>query len=420
MESWVGANIESVFNQWGYPTEEKQITDHKLYYWQSSRLVGMPIYTIGTGAYGGGVRQFECTRMLEADEKGTVVKWQWQGNNCPFAEIGIYKTWRNRNPVSISPDYLKQPLSGIGVMARKEGAKLIIKMTLENGPAEKAGLRTGDIIKAIDSQSTSKMSLEAATESIKGPPKTKVALLIKRGDAEQTYEIERADITPKRAEPEVTTAAGSTPIKEPIVSSGTGFFISPDGYFLTNYHVIENAKALKIILKNGQSYPVTIIKADKANDIALGKADLKTLFLPLASSIKADMGEEVLTLGYPFISLTGKDQKATFGRINALNGIMDDYRFYQIDVPVQPGNSGGPLINKKGQVIGIVTQSLNSLIALKLTGALPQNVNYAIKISYAVPLVDQPMIQSGTSTSMDFTSIISRVQDTVFNLQATK
>lgn len=94
-----------------------------------------------------------------------------------------------------------------------------------------------------------------------------------------------------------------------------------------------------------------------------------------------------MTLGYPLVALQGQSQKASFGRVNSLSGIQDDIRFIQIDVPVQPGNSGGPLLDNEGNVVGVVTATLNQLVTLRESGTLPQNVNYAVKSDYVIPLL---------------------------------
>lgn len=112
-----------------------------------------------------------------------------------------------------------------------------------------------------------------------------------------------------------------------------------------------------------------------------------TKSLPILEKHNIAKGDEVFTLGYPLIQIQGQEQKASFGRINSLTGIKGDIRFFQIDIPVQPGNSGGPLINTKGQVAGVVTATLDQLITLKMSGHIPQNVNYAVKSDYLLPLI---------------------------------
>lgn len=177
--------------------------------------------------------------------------------------------------------------------------------------------------------------------------------------------------------------------KEKGFSTGTGFFITENGYLITNHHVIEDAKSLSVLSTNpSKELPARLVVSDPANDFAILKVDVISAPIPLASTFTSQKGEEVLTLGYPLIALQGQEQKATFGRINALSGLRDDVRLIQVDVPIQPGNSGGPLLNDKGEVIGVVTATLNQIITLRAAGHLPQNVNYAVKIDYALPLLN--------------------------------
>ena len=100
------------------------------------------------------------------------------------------------------------------------------------------------------------------------------------------------------------------------------------------------------------------------------------------------MGSDVFTIGYPNPILQGVNQKLTEGNINALTGYQDDIRLYQISAPVQPGNSGGALLNENGDVVGIIVSILKAETAFKVTGSLPQNVNYALKGNYAQTLID--------------------------------
>lgn len=173
--------------------------------------------------------------------------------------------------------------------------------------------------------------------------------------------------------------------KEKGYATGTGFFVSNDGHLITNFHVIEDSQDVTIMLQSGETMKAKVVKTDPANDVALLKVDLVSQ--PMKLSDKSEKGDQVLTIGFPLISTQGKESKVTFGNINALSGIQGDVRFLQIDVPIQPGNSGGPLINEDGEVVGIVTATLNAINELKRSGALPQNVNYAVKSDYILPLL---------------------------------
>lgn len=201
------------------------------------------------------------------------------------------------------------------------------------------------------------------------------------------------------------------------VSTGTGFFISESGYLITNYHVIKNANTISIIIANGKTIPVDVVLKDEINDIALLKAGIRSKGLKISSSNTVNKGEEVFTLGYPLIGLQGQEQKATFGRVNALSGVKGDIRYFQVDIPIQPGNSGGPLIDKNGHVVGLITAMLSQLNTLRKTGVLPQNVNYAVKSDYLIPLLAAKGIHQKNivqhDQDIDFDELIKSTENSV-------
>lgn len=169
--------------------------------------------------------------------------------------------------------------------------------------------------------------------------------------------------------------------------TGTGFFVTRSGHLITSYHVVKGASRMVLILADGERVAASLVKSDKVNDIALLKGELTSPPLSIASTNEILRGIDVVTLGYPLVGIQGQEQKATFGRVNALSGIKGDIRFLQIDVPIQPGNSGGPLIDGNGKVIGLITATLTPVGTLRASGALPQNVNYALKSDYLFPLL---------------------------------
>ena len=178
--------------------------------------------------------------------------------------------------------------------------------------------------------------------------------------------------------------------KEKGYSTGTGFFVTNEGHILTNFHVVEDSQDITIVVNN-KELAGKLLVADQGNDVALLKVDTDSIPLYVVPKLNTMKGEEVFTLGYPLIAIQGQEQKATFGRVNALSGIKGDIKFLQIDLPIQPGNSGSPLINKNGEVIGVVTATLNQLNILRASGSLPQNVNYAVKSDYLVPLLNNAL-----------------------------
>jgi len=196
-------------------------------------------------------------------------------------------------------------------------------------------------------------------------------------------------------------------------STGTGFFVSADGDVITNFHVVEDSSNISVVW-NGRTLPATVLKLDPANDVAMLKIDAVTPALRVSNSHLVQKGEDVLTLGYPLLAIAGQEQKASFGRVNALSGIRGDIRFLQIDGPIQPGNSGGPLMDRSGMVVGIVTETLNQLVTLRASGSLPQNMNYAVKGDYIVPLLGViPNIAPESMPLKDFAVVVKASENSV-------
>ena len=202
--------------------------------------------------------------------------------------------------------------------------------------------------------------------------------------------------------------------KEKGFSTGTGFFISNEGHMITNYHVIRNANNITVSVDDKELI-AKVIAQDKVNDIAIIKIDdvENISALPIIKAKNSDVGEEVFTLGYPLVDVQGKELKATFGRINAMSGLEDDVRLMQIDVPIQPGNSGGPLINSKGEVIGIVTATLDSIVTLYKKGVLPQNVNFAVKSDYIFPVLENITSENKSNSKKEFSAWVKKYRNSV-------
>jgi TPR repeat protein len=170
-------------------------------------------------------------------------------------------------------------------------------------------------------------------------------------------------------------------------SSGTGFFITEDGYLITNQHVAGNGAQVRLVTEAGL-ISAKVVKVDAANDLALLKAEGKFAALPVAPSRAVKMGSTVATVGFPNVGLQGFAPKLAKGEIASLSGAQDDPRYFQISVPVQPGNSGGALVDERGNVVGLVSAKLNVAAAVATSGALPENVNYAVKSSFLLSFLE--------------------------------
>lgn len=170
-------------------------------------------------------------------------------------------------------------------------------------------------------------------------------------------------------------------------SSGTGFAISPKGFIVTNYHVTKGATNIKVRGINGDFsnlYTAKIVIEDKKNDLSIIQiidSNFTSLgLLPYIISKKSsDVGNSVFALGYPLKAIMGDEIKLNNGIISSNSGFQGDITSYQISVPLQPGNSGGPLFDTNGNLIGIVNAKL----------LIGENVSYAIKSSYLLNLIDQ-------------------------------
>lgn len=214
----------------------------------------------------------------------------------------------------------------------------------------------------------------------------------------------------------VRKAEAARKASEPEEWSGTGFALK-NGYVVTNHHVVNRASSILVYGINGNmssGYKAKVFATDKVNDIAILQITDSRYsgFGSIPYSVKsqlADVGEDIWVLGYPLTQLLGNEIKLTNGIISSRSGFQGDLATYQISAPVQPGNSGGPLFDSKGNVIGIVNAGV--------PGA--ENVGYAIKTSYLKLLLDNYDISSilpsnNTISSLTLKEQVKRVKDFVF------
>jgi TPR repeat protein len=167
--------------------------------------------------------------------------------------------------------------------------------------------------------------------------------------------------------------------------SGSGIIFTTDGLVLTNHHVAAAGTSYTVITSDGQEIPATVVAQDADLDVAVLR--LRTRYAspnhrtppPLISSAKARSGERVFTVGHPLAGLLSTEAKYNEGTISALSGMKDDQHLMQISVPIQPGNSGGPLANSRGEVVGLIVATINGGALLKQSNIMAQNINFAIK-----------------------------------------
>jgi S1-C subfamily serine protease len=254
----------------------------------------------------------------------------------------------------------------------------------------------------------------AAAQGIQEAPHNR-DLFASRMSREEIIEGQRraAAFAPQKETPSASSNNFATQANPTVV--GTGFFITDDGYLISNYHVIKDAKKVRLVTSAG-TVDAKVVHADAANDLALLKADEKCSPLPIAASRSAHLGGTVATIGFPDPSLQGFSPKLAKGEIASLSGASDDPRYFQISVPVQPGNSGGALVDERGNVIGVVSAKLDASVALAASGALPENVNYAIKSSFLLSFLEsmpgvQAKLKIPNSADEKFEDVVKAAQD---------
>lgn len=169
------------------------------------------------------------------------------------------------------------------------------------------------------------------------------------------------------------------PAEPELISSGTGFVVSSQTYILTNEHVVRGCQKIRVRSDSVELIPNLAFR-DRENDLALLKLPPKS---QVVASFRAGggirPGDWILGVGFPLRGLLASEANITVGVVSALAGIGNDHRFLQISTPVQSGNSGGPLLDQSGNVIGVIFAKLDAVTVAKLTGDIPQNVNFAIK-----------------------------------------
>ena len=187
------------------------------------------------------------------------------------------------------------------------------------------------------------------------------------------------------------TAVGTGPTSKghELVATGTGFVITSSGIVMTNHHVIEGCTNVHVTGAGLDSAPSLVIADNPTDDLALVKmpqgSDAVAVFRG-GSAVRP--GDDVVVVGYPYHGLLSSEVKVTTGAISAASGIGDDPREFQLTAPVQPGNSGGPLLDMNGNVVGVIVAKLDALLIAAEMDDIPQNINFAIKGRIAIDFLE--------------------------------
>jgi S1-C subfamily serine protease len=189
------------------------------------------------------------------------------------------------------------------------------------------------------------------------------------------------------AKPPEREAASTDSTGPKLISAATGFYISASGHILTAAHVVKDCKILRAQVIGDAPAAAIVIAKSEADDLALLKADRKPPAVAPVRIGSLRLGEQIVQFGFPLATSLASSGNLTTGNIAALAGPRDDHRMIQISAPSQPGNSGGPVLDLQGRVVGVLVSGLGMRYA-RATGTLPQNINFAVKSSVTVSFLE--------------------------------
>ncbi|MDB4516633.1 serine protease [Crocinitomicaceae bacterium] len=209
-------------------------------------------------------------------------------------------------------------------------------------------------------------------------------------------------------EPKPATAT-TKPFERKLKGSGSGFYINPEGHILTNHHVVDECGAIAAF-RSGVSAPLTLVSTDPKNDLAVLKSGQKPpSYAKFRGGKGLKRGADITVIGYPLPGLLSSDATATFGYVNALRGMHDDSSRMQISAPIQSGNSGGPVLDNSGDVVGVIVSTVSDEYLLERIGSVAQNANFAINGLFARTFLDAREITyslSSDTEALDRTAIV--------------
>lgn len=204
----------------------------------------------------------------------------------------------------------------------------------------------------------------------------------------------------------------------PAVVRGSGFFVSPNGLIATSYHIVQDASEVKVTTQDGTVHIAEVVSTSPSTDLAVLRVETQgQKFLSVGKSSEAGMGDWVFTIGYPVIDILGAAPKFTEGSISSLLGPQSEAAYIQVSIPIQPGSSGGPVANIKGEVVGVIASTAAIANFLNKTGSLPQNINWAVRAGYLSLLIGDSVHQDPAESRK---AAIARVSASACQIQANR
>ena len=182
-----------------------------------------------------------------------------------------------------------------------------------------------------------------------------------------------------------------------LAGSGTGFVVSAEGHIVTNHHVIDSCARQTFQIRGNAAVDATVLSSNAATDLALLSADISTTPATFSGMQSVRLGDEVIVFGFPLAGDLSSQGNLTNGIVSALSGLDDDLSRLQMTAQIQPGNSGGPVMNRSGEIMGVVVETANDEFFREQRGTDVQNLNFAIRDYIATSFLETNNINYETS-----------------------
>jgi S1-C subfamily serine protease len=205
---------------------------------------------------------------------------------------------------------------------------------------------------------------------------------------------------------EIDTSSGSNISNTPQnTGSGTAFVISDSGHLVTNHHVIAECTSITFQLPGQPAIEASIVSSNPNFDLALLKTNLSTDPAEFPYRNRLRLGDEIVVYGFPLLGNLSSQGNITSGVVSALTGLSDDLSTFQISAQIQPGNSGGPVLSRNGQIVGVVVSMANEEYFAQQSGTSPQNINFAITANITQSFLDTNNIDYAQTNNLEELSI---------------